>query len=280
MNNVFDTADPRPILVIGSTGKTGRRVAERLDALGATVRHGSRSAPIPFDWADPQTWAPALAGVRAAYIAFHPDLATPGAVVAITELTTLAKTAGVRHLVLLSGRGEDEAQQAEEIVRTWGLRWTIVRAAWFAQNFTEGNFADDVAAGVVALPVGDVLEPFVDADDIADVAAAALTDDRHLGQVYEMTGPRLLTFADAVATLGVETGRDVRFVSVSMDDYAATLAEYQVPSEVVELLRYLFTSVLDGRNASVADGVQRALGRPPRDFTDFACDIAPALGRR
>jgi uncharacterized protein YbjT (DUF2867 family) len=193
--------------------------------------------------------------LRLTYVAFHPDLAAPGSVDAIAELTALAGTAGVRHLVLLSGRGEEAAQPAERLVQSSGLGWTMVRAAWFAQNFTEGNFADDVAV-------------------------AALTDDRHLGQVYEVTGPRLLTFADAVAALGAETGRDVRFVSVSMDAYAATLAEYQVASELVGLLRYLFNSVLDGRNASVADGVQRALGRPPRDFTDFAHDIAHALGRR
>jgi uncharacterized protein YbjT (DUF2867 family) len=172
--------------------------------------------------------------------------------------------------VLLSGRGEEEAERAEDVVRTSGLEWTIVRATWFAQNFSEGNFADEVTAGLLALPVGGVLEPFVDADDIADVAVAALTEDRHVGQTYELTGPRLLTFADAVAEIAAATGRELRFESVSMDDYAAMLAEYQVPPDVVALLGHLFTTVLDGRNSAVADGVQRALGHGPRDFADFA----------
>jgi uncharacterized protein YbjT (DUF2867 family) len=262
------------ILVIGSTGKTGKRVATRLTDLGIDVRHGSRSSATPFDWDQPSTWAPALHGVTAAYVTYSPDLAVPGSVDAITELVALARAAGVRRLVLLSGRGEEEAERAEDVVRDSGLEWSIVRATWFAQNFSEGNFADDVAAGTVALPVGDVLEPFVDADDIADVAVAALTDDRHVGQTYELTGPRLLTFADAVSEIATATGRELRFESVSMDDYAATLTGYQVPQDVISLLGYLFTTVLDGRNATLADGVLRALGHQPRDFADFARQAA------
>lgn len=264
----------RPILVIGSTGKTGKRVAAKLTNLGHDVRHGSRSSTTPFDWDDRQTWAPALAGATAAYIAYSPDLAAPGAEEAITELVALARIAGLRRLVLLSGRGEVEAERAENVVRGSGLESTIVRASWFAQNFSEGNFADDIAAGTVALPVGGVGEPFIDADDIADVAVAALTDDRHVGQLYEVTGPRLLSFADAVAEIAAATGRDVTFTSVAMDDYAAVLADYRVPPEMIALLRYLFSTVLDGRNASLADGVQRALGREPKDFADFARQLA------
>ena len=252
------------ILVIGSTGKTGKRVATRLGHRGLDVRHGSRSSATPFDWDKPSTWAPALDGASAAYVTYSPDLAVPGSVEAITELVALAQAAGVERLVLLSGRGEEEAERAEDVVRTSGLEWTIVRATWFAQNFSEGNFADDVAAGLLALPVGGVLEPFVDADDIADVVVAALTEDRHVGQTYELTGPRLLTFADAVAEIAAATGRELGFESVSMDDYAVALAECQVPPDVIALLGHLFTTVLDGRNSAVADGVQRALGRGPR----------------
>jgi len=261
-------------LVIGSTGKTGRRVAAKLAGLDLDVRHGSRSSAIPFDWDKPATWAPALAGATAAYVAYSPDLAAPGSEAAITELVALARTAGLKRLVLLSGRGEADAERAEDVVRASGLEWAIVRASWFAQNFNEGNFAHDVSAGVVALPVGGVGEPFVDADDIADVAVAALTDDRHVGQLYEVTGPRLLSFADAVAEIAAATGRDIRFASVAMDDYAVVLADYQVPPEMIALLRYLFSTVLDGRNSSLTDGVQRALGREPKDFADFARDAA------
>jgi uncharacterized protein YbjT (DUF2867 family) len=119
-----------------------------------------------------------------------------------------------------------------------------------------------------------VAEPFVDAEDIADVAVAALTENGHAGQVYEVTGPRLLTFAEAVREIAEAAGREVQFVPVTMEQYASALAEHGIPEEVVSLLAYLFTEVLDGRNAHLTDGVRRALGREPRDFADYARDTA------
>ena len=265
-----------PILIIGGTGKTGRRVASRLQQRGLPVRIGSRSGTPPFDWEDRATWAPALQGTRAAYVSFFPDLAVPGAPEAIAELARVALAVGTRRLVLLSGRGEEEAARAEQELIASGAAWTIVRCSWFSQNFSEDHFHDHVMAGELALPVGDVPEPFVDAEDIADVAVAALTDDRHVGELYELTGPRLLTFADAAAEIGAAAGRDVRVARVSEQDFAAGLAGHGVPADVISQLRYLFTVVLDGRNASIADGVQRALGRPPRDFRDYAAAAAAA----
>jgi uncharacterized protein YbjT (DUF2867 family) len=265
----------QPILVIGGTGKTGRRVAERLQARNLPVRIGSRSGEPPFDWEDRSTWEPALRGTSAAYISYYPDLAVPGTPELIGALAEVALAAGTRRLVLLSGRGEEEAQRAEQALIASGADWTIVRCSWFMQNFSESYFADGLAAGELALPAGDVPEPFVDAEDIADVATAALTDDRHVGQLYELTGPRLLTFAEAVEEIARATGRDVRYVPVSMEAFAAELTEQQVPRDVVALLRFLFTEVLDGRNANVTDGVRRALGREPRDFADFARRSAP-----
>jgi len=261
------------ILVIGSTGKTGKRVANQLEKRGIAVRHGSRSADTPFDWDDPQTWAPALAGVDKVYLTYYPDLAVPGSVDAIKTLTELARAAGVSRLVLLSGRNEAEAEKAECVVMASGLEWTIVQCAFFAQNFNEGAWLDEVLAGVVSLPVDDVQEPFVDADDIADVVVAALTDDRHVGQMYELTGPRLLSFRDAVAEIGAASGRDISFVSVPIEDYTATLTEYGLPQDFIWLLSHLFTEVL-GSKAQLADGVQQALGRAPKDFTDYARETA------
>jgi len=263
------------ILVIGSTGKTGQRVVDQLEARGIPVRHGSRSADIPFDWENPQTWAPVLAGVEKVYITYYPDLAVPGSVDAVRKLTELAKDAGVRQLVLLSGRNEVEAERAEAVVTACGLDWTIVRCAFFSQNFSEGAWLEEVLAGSVSLPVRDVQEPFVDVDDIVGVVVAALTDDRHVGQLYELTGPRLLSFGDAVAEIAAAAGRDVSFVSVSIDDYVAMLKEYGLPDDFIWLLNHLFTVVL-GSKAQLADGVQRALGREPRDFTDYARDAAAA----
>ncbi|WP_354702373.1 NAD(P)H azoreductase [Paraconexibacter sp. AEG42_29] len=268
---------PGPILVVGATGKTGRRVAARLQALGLPVRAGSRGADRPFDWEDPATWATALAGTSAAYIAFAPDLAVPGAPAAIDAFARTALDAGCRRLVLLSGRGEPEAQAAERVLQESGADWTVVRCSWFCQNFDESVFREPLLGGVLALPVApDVREPFVDADDIADVAVAALSQDGHAGRVYELTGPRLLTFAEAVGEVARACGRDLEFVPITLDAFAAGLAADGTPAEVIALLGYLFTEVLDGRNASLADGVQRALGRPPRDFADYAQAAAAA----
>ena len=261
------------ILVIGSTGKTGKRVVDQLEKRGIAVRHGSRSADIPFDWDKPQTWAPALAGVDKAYVTYYPDLAVPGSVDAIRNLTEVAKDAGVRRMVLLSGRNEAEAEKAERVVMASGLEWTIVQCAFFAQNFDEGAWLDEVLAGTVSLPVDQVQEPFVDADDIADVVVAALTDDRHVGQLYELTGPRLLSFRDAVAEIGAAAGRPINFVSVPIEDYTAMLTEYGLPQDFIWLLNHLFTDVL-GSKAQLADGVQRALGRDPKDFADYAREVA------
>ena len=261
-------------LVVGGTGKTGRRVVDRLRAQGRSVRVGSRSGAPPFDWEDRATWAPAVAGATGAYVSYFPDLAVPGAAEAVAEVARLAAEAGVQRLVLLSGRGEEEAQRAERLVRDAFPAATVVRCSWFAQNFTESYLLEPVLAGEVALPAGDVPEPFVDADDIADVTTAALTQDGHAGKLYELTGPRSLTFAQAVAEIAATSGRGIPFVEVPIEAYAAAARDEGVPSDVVDLLVYLFGEVLDGRNVAVADGVQRALGRPPRDFADFAREAA------
>jgi uncharacterized protein YbjT (DUF2867 family) len=192
----------------------------------------------------------------------------------VTALAATALEQDVRRLVLLSGRGEEEAQRAERAVRDSGADWTIVRCGWFSQNFSEGFFADSVAAGELVLPRASVPEPFVDVEDIADVAALALAEDGHVGQVYELTGPRLLTFEEAVGEVAAATGREIRYVPVSIDEFAAGAAEQGIPEDIVEFLAYLFGEVLDGRNANLTDGVQRALGREPRDFSEFAREAA------
>jgi uncharacterized protein YbjT (DUF2867 family) len=257
-------------LVLGGTGKTGRRIIEQLAARQVPVRVGSRSATPSFDWEDRSTWQAALANVDSAYISYYPDLAAPGATDAIQAFTDLAVRTGVRRLVLLSGRGEPEAQRCEEIVQRSGVQWTVLRCSWFNQNFSENYLLEPILAGGVALPVADVREPFVDADDIADAAVAALTADEHVGQLYELTGPRLLTFAGAIAEIARASGREIRYVHVPMDDYVAALEQAQLPPDLIALIRYLFTEVLDGRNAYVTDGVQRALGRAPTDFAEYA----------
>jgi uncharacterized protein YbjT (DUF2867 family) len=266
--------DDRPTLVTGGTGKTGRRVVQRLTAQDRPVRVGSRSGEAPFDWEDPATWEPALKDVAAAYVSYYPDLAAPGAPEAIGSFAETALKVGVRRLVLLSGRGEEEAQASERVLADSGADWTVLRCSWFNQNFSEDYLLDFVLAGHLALPTGGVGEPFVDADDIADVAAAVLTQNGHLGQVYELTGPRLLTFAEVAAAIGAAAGRTIGYTQITADEFTKYLAAEGVPADIVELLTYLFTTVLDGRNAHLCDGVQRVLGRPPRDFADYARDTA------
>lgn len=180
----------------------------------------------------------------------------------------------VKRLVLLSGRGEPEAQHAEEMLKASGADWTILRCAWFSQNLSESFFLDPILAGVVALPAGDVREPFIDAEDIADVAAVVLTQAGHIGKLYELTGPRLLTFAEAIAEVAAASGRDIRFERITIDEFQDGLRAESVPDEIIDFLTVLFTEVLDGRNESLTDGVLRALGRQPRDFTDYAWDTA------
>ena len=261
-------------LVLGGTGKTGRRVEQQLKARGVPTRVGSRSSEPPFDWEDEDTWAPALQNVGSVYVSYYPDLAVPGAVEAVRSFAELAVESGVRRLVLLSGRGEPEAERAEAAVRDSGADLTILRSTWFMQNFSEDYMLEHVLSGEIRLPAGDVPTPFLDADDIAEVAVAALTDDRHAGQLYELTGPRSLTFAEAAAEIAEATGREVRYVPVSLEEHATEATEHGVPAEVVELLTYLFAEVVDGRNASTTDGVRRALGRQPKDFADYTREAA------
>ncbi|MEL7204657.1 MAG: NmrA family NAD(P)-binding protein [Pseudomonadota bacterium] len=258
-----------PILVIGATGKTGSRVAAKLERKGLPVRRGARRSETPFDWDDPQTWAPILRGVSKAYVTYFPDLAFPGAVEKLEAFTNVAKDAGLEHMVLLSGRGEHFAGLGEEVVRNSGLGFTIVRSAWFAQNFSEGYLRDPILGGVLPMPGGDVAEPIIDIDDIADVVVAALTENGHVGERYEVTGPRLMTFAEMADVLSAALGRPIQHVPISFEDFHANVAAAG-DEFVADVFTKIARETLDGRNAHIADGVERALGRKPRDFAEFA----------
>ncbi|WP_341679189.1 hypothetical protein [Niveibacterium sp. SC-1] len=270
------TIDTTTTLVLGATGKTGRRLTHRLRAAGLAVREGSRTAATPFSWEDRSTWPAVLDGATQLYLCYAPDLALPGAVAQVRALLALARGTGLRRVVLLSGRGEEEAQRAEAVVQDAGFEWTILRASWFSQNFSEGYMQPALAAGELILPAGGVPEPFVDADDIADAAFAALTEDHHGSRIYELTGPRALTFAQAVGEIAAASGREMRYVQVAHADFLRGVEQDGVPPDYVWLLDYLFRTVLDGRNTPVRDGVQEALGRPPRDFALYAREAALA----
>ncbi|MEV5972451.1 NmrA family NAD(P)-binding protein [Streptomyces sp. NPDC051921] len=260
----------RTVLVTGATGKTGRRVARGLEERGARVLAGSRGGPTRFDWEDPATWGPALAGADAAFVNYYPDLAAPGAEEAMRTFGGLAAAHGVRRLTLLSGRGEPEAVRAEQALRAAGVELTVVRAAFFAQNFDEGLLAEGVAAGVIAFPAGDTAEPFVDVDDLAEVVVETLVQDGQAGLVHELTGPRALTFAEVAAELSRASGREVAYVPMGEVEFAGMLAGFGMPEPEAAWLAALFTTLLDGHNTPVTDGVKRVLGREPRDFSAYA----------
>jgi uncharacterized protein YbjT (DUF2867 family) len=259
-------------LVIGASGKTGRRVLQKLQNTGLHARGASRHGEVHFDWHDDSTWAPAINGVDAIYVTYYPDLAIPRAPEDISKFCALAKAKGVKHLTLLSGRGEPAAQDCENIVKQSGLRWTIIRASWFNQNFSEGMFRDFIISGQIALPVDSTTEPFIDIDDIAEVAFASLTDPKHDGQLYEVTGPELCNFADLSEKFTEQLGREITFQQINLETFRANLLAANVDEGAIEALVYLFTEVLDGRNEYLCDGVQRALGRDPKPFDDFIKD--------
>ncbi|WP_033281534.1 NAD(P)H-binding protein [Streptomyces sp. NRRL F-525] len=264
------------IVVTGASGRTGRRVAEAARAAGLTVREASRARG--FDWADRSTWAETLRGADAAYLVYPSDVGAPEAGRAVGLLAQEAVGLGVRRLVLLSSRGEERARPTEEALRGSGADWTVVRAAWFAQNFSEGPLVEGFReSGELVFPGGSVREPFVDVRDIADVVVAVVTGgERYVGQAVTVSGPRLLTFGEAVAEIAAVTGRELSYRAVSARQYGDVLAGFGVPGEEVEFLVELFESLLDGRNSYLSEGVQEVLGREPRDFSEFVREAAAA----
>lgn len=262
------------VLVTGASGKTGRQVAHAAGAAGFDVRAASRGGAVRFDWYDSSLWDEALRGADAAYLAYMPDIGAPGADDTIGAFARRALELGMRRLVLLSARGEVQAEPAELALRESGAEWTIVRATWFMQNLSEGLLLDGMRGGELVFPAGEVPAPFVDTRDIADVVVTALTDASYAGRTLEVTGARLLSFREAVAEISAAAGREIRYVPVSAKEYGGMLAEFGMPPEEVACMQEIFESLLDGHIEHPTDVVQQVLGRAPRDFTDFAREHA------
>jgi uncharacterized protein YbjT (DUF2867 family) len=257
------------ILVLGSTGKTGKRVYTRLKEKGAAVTPASRGTLPPFDWNDESTWFMTLSGYDSVYITFQPDLAMPTAIETIKSFVATAKKAHLKKLVLLSGRGENEALVCEDIIRNSGLENTIVRASFFMQNFSEGFWMDGITSGEFIIPKVKVKEPFVDADDIADVVTEALLGDALTNKIIEVTGPELLSFKEVITKLATALKKDIKLIEVETDEYAKILRGFEVPEDYIWLITYLFTEVLDGRNESVRNDSEIILKRKPTSFDQF-----------
>jgi len=261
-------------LIIGENGKTGRRVNRLLVREGHQTRAVSRSSASAFDWEKPDAWLEVMQGCHSAYVCYQPDLAVPGAKDAISEFIRLAKIAGIEHIVLLSGRGEEGAQQAEQLVINSGLRWNIVRASWFAQNFSEGFLIEGILQGQIALPAGDVREPFIDVDDIAEVVVACLTNSDLSNRLFEVTGPEAISFRECVEIISQSIKRKVSFVDLSSEEFVEGLRQQGMPRDLLWLMNELFSVVMDGRNSQVTNGVEQALGRPARSFRRYALKTA------
>lgn len=263
------------ILIIGGTGKTGRRVVEQLQKKGIQPRIGSRQATPSFDWNDKNTWIESLKGIEKMYITYYPDLAVPGAKEAIESLTYLAKELGVKKIVLLSGKGEVEAEACETIVKNSGVDYTIVRASWFNQNWSESFFLDPILSGEVALPMSNVLIPFVDANDIAEVAATVLLDNDYNGKTIEVTGPELITFKDIIHTISTVTNRNLNFHEITLEQYIEGMRQMQLPEDVIWLIEYLFSNVLTNpNNQKISKDIEQVLGRKARTFLEYAKETA------
>ncbi len=263
------------VLVIGGTGKTGRKVAQKLTESGHEVRIGSRNATPAFDWEDPSNWEEVLEGMDQVYITFQPDLAVPGALEAIEELTRIARNKGIKKLVLLSGKGEREAELCEQVIMHSGIDYTIVRASWFNQNFSESYFLDAILDGHLAMPKPNVRVPYVDTDDISDVVVASMTDDKHNGKIYEVTGPRLLTFEEIAKEISTASGRQIQYTPITMEAYNSMMKEAGLPEDYIWLINYLFNEVLDNEvNSVVSQDVEKVLGRKAKDFSDYARETA------
>ncbi|WP_108805600.1 NmrA family NAD(P)-binding protein [Aquimarina sp. Aq107] len=263
------------ILVIGGTGKTGRRVAENLTELGHNVRVVGRKTNPMFDWENTDTYDAALKDMDRAYIVYYPDLAVPGSRDAISTLTKKALEAGLEKVVLLSGKGETEAEACEEIVANSGLNYTLVRASWFNQNFSEGAFLEFVLNGTVALPMPNAEIPFVDVNDIADVVSKVIVDDSYNGQTITVTGPQKRTFKEVVEIMAEASNKHIQFVPISIEEFKEGMKKAGLPDSYVWLFGYLFQEVLGNpENQEVSDDVAKVLGKPAIDFETFAKQTA------
>ena len=257
------------ILVTGATGKTGSRISKLLEDAGHSVRRGSRRSNTVFDWQDTATWSATLHDVQSVYICFYPDFAVPGALDTLATFAEAAKSAGVERLVMITGRGERYAQLGEEILFNSGISTTILRSAWFAQNFSEGSLHQPVMENVIPMPGDGIGEPIVDLDDFAEVAVKVLTEFGHENRIYEITGPRVITFGEVANILTETLNRHIQYVPITFEAFHEEL-ERATDKAYADIVTSIARETFDGRNANLSGDVERLLNRPSSDFIEFA----------
>lgn len=258
-------------LILGGTGKVGHRVARILGRDGHDVRAVGRSTPLRFDWRESQTWAPAVRDADGVFVV-GPGSATDWSPLLATFLDT-ASAAGVRHAVLLSSRAveflpDGNVARAEQALRAGRLPWTILRPTHFAQNFTEAMFIP--VDGHIVAPVGEGAEPFIDVEDIAEVAAHALANGAAIGETLELSGPSALTFEQAAHVLSEVTGRRLTFRDQSDADHTAALRAAGTPEDYIRWRLAMLSGIRRGDDAYLSDGVAHLLHRPATDLATWA----------
>lgn len=263
------------VVVLGGIGKTGRKVAEKLAKNGHVVRIGSRTQNPAFDWNDASNWSEVLEGMDAVYVAYQPDLAVPGALESIEKLMNEIRKSSIQKVVLLSGKGEKEAELCEQVVIHSGLDYSILRCSWFNQNFSESFFLDPIRLGQVALPKAEAKVPYVDTDDISDMAVEVIENDQHRNQLYELTGPQIYTFREVIQLISRETGREIQFTEINLPSYLDLLKSHGVPEDFVWLINYLFSTVLDAPgNEEISSDIEKVLGRKAKSLEEYVIETA------
>jgi len=270
-------------LVLGASGKSGRRLVPLLENRGVTVRRASRTGLAGntlFDWNQPETHAAALAGTDAVYLIVADPAVDPDALVG--PFLQRARAAGVRRIVAVSSLGvtfpeepvDSPRLKLERLIAESGIDWTMLRPGGFNQNFSEGFLLPGIQAGMVVSATGDGKVGFVDAEDIAAVAAEAMTGTGHAGQSYALTGPDLLGFADAAAIISAAAGRPIGHRPLSAEQLGEILQGAGLPSASAAIVLRDQIAISNGHAAVVTDLVETLTGRAARTFRDFATAAA------
>jgi len=267
-----------PVLVTGATGNVGRPLVDLLREAGAVVRPASRHPSDPdavvFDFLDPSTWRGAFDGVESMFLVRPPDIARVNR--DLVPSLAFAQGLGLRHVVLLSVQGAGRVPvlphaAAERWLRGSGLAWTFVRPSYFDQNLS-GVFAPDIRdRDQIVVPAGGSRTAFVDAHDVAAVAAAALLDPgAHAGKVWTPTGPAL-TYDQVAAVLSTELGRPIRYRRPGVLTFARhARTVLGLPAPMIAVTTVLHTTARLGLAAFETDDVLTVTGRAPTTLAAFA----------
>jgi len=278
----------KTILVVGATGTVGTSVAETLAKRGHRVRAATRDPSkvkgaegVRFDFGDASTFHPALEGAEAVFLLSPVGHANSHGLVA--PFLGEATRSGARIVTMTAAGVEyDDSIPLRKIeldVERSGAPHVFLRPSWFNQNFETYWYSTIQSDGVIALPAADSKTTFIDARDIGEAAAVALTSPAHLGKAYTLTGPEALTYAEAAAILSEVAGRTIRYESIDDARFGKALAAAGLPPDYAGLLTALFGFVRQGAASQVDPSLAAILGRAPRSLKDYARDHAQKFRR-